>query len=89
MMKIHDSLEFYKIVRIIALASHCNKQDLFANPKAGILIAESKSLGVLHYDNKYYFTDSHSCGPKGASTVNGKACIIDCDNVDEFHRVCK
>jgi len=44
----------------------------------------------MHYDNKYYFTDSHSCGPKGAKAKdNGRACIIECDNLDEFIRICK
>ncbi|GFQ93617.1 ATP-dependent DNA helicase [Trichonephila clavata] len=42
------------------------------------------------YDNKYYFSDSHSCDPKGANAKdNGKACIIECNNVDEFVRICK
>ncbi|GFR18849.1 ATP-dependent DNA helicase [Trichonephila clavata] len=42
------------------------------------------------YDNEYYFSDSHSCGPKGAiAKDNGKACVIGCDNVDEFVRICK
>ncbi|KAI5707558.1 hypothetical protein M8J77_004891 [Diaphorina citri] len=43
------------------------------NHKAAVLIAASKSLGIMKYDSKYYFTDSHSCGPKGASASNGRA----------------
>ncbi|KAG5680197.1 hypothetical protein PVAND_009722 [Polypedilum vanderplanki] len=60
---------------------------LFIKHKAGILVCESKSLGLMHYDDKYYFTDSHSCGPAGASAANGKACIIECDTIEELHRI--
>ena len=37
---------------------------LFANNSAVILIAESKELGVMHYGEKYNFTDSHSWDKK-------------------------
>ena len=44
----------------------------------------------MNYDNKYSFSDSHSCGPKGAKAKDkGRACIIECDNLDEFVRTCK
>ncbi|GFT53952.1 ATP-dependent DNA helicase [Nephila pilipes] len=35
---------------------------------------------------KYYFTDSHACGERGAPTrgYNGKACIIECDTIEEL-----
>lgn len=42
----------------------------------------------MHYNNKYYFSNSHSWGSK-ANDINGKACIIECDNLDEFVRICK
>ncbi|KAG5666270.1 hypothetical protein PVAND_017605 [Polypedilum vanderplanki] len=60
---------------------------LFIEHNAGVLVCESKSLGLMHYDDKYYFTDSHSCGPAGASAANGKACIIECDTIEELHRI--
>ncbi|KAG5685124.1 hypothetical protein PVAND_014320 [Polypedilum vanderplanki] len=60
---------------------------LFIDHNAGVLVCESKSLGLMHYDDKYYFTDSHSCGPAGASAANGKACIIECDTIEELHRI--
>ncbi|KAG5674477.1 hypothetical protein PVAND_004445 [Polypedilum vanderplanki] len=60
---------------------------LFIEHKAGVLVCESKSLGLMHYDDKYYFTDSHSCGPAGASAANGKACIIECNTIEELHRI--
>ncbi|KAG5666753.1 hypothetical protein PVAND_014765 [Polypedilum vanderplanki] len=60
---------------------------LFIEHKAGVLVCESKSLGLMYYDDKYYFTDSHSCGPAGASAANGKACIIECDTIEELHRI--
>ncbi|GFY58570.1 ATP-dependent DNA helicase [Trichonephila inaurata madagascariensis] len=44
----------------------------------------------MRYDNKYYFSDCHSCGPKSANASdNEKAYIIECDNLDEFLRICK
>ncbi|GIY68550.1 ATP-dependent DNA helicase [Caerostris darwini] len=45
----------------------------------------------MHYDNKYYFSNSHSCGRKGsrANDNHGKACVIECDTFDEFVRICK
>lgn len=66
-------------------------EDLFMTHHAGILIADGQSFGVMHYDSKYYFSDSHSCGQKGsrANDNNGKACIIECDNFDEFIRIYK
>ncbi|KAG5683578.1 hypothetical protein PVAND_012851 [Polypedilum vanderplanki] len=60
---------------------------LFIDHNAGVLVCASKSLGLMHYDDKYYFTDSHSCGPAGASAANGTACIIECDTIEELHRI--
>ncbi|GBP80295.1 hypothetical protein EVAR_37972_1 [Eumeta japonica] len=63
---------------------------LFTDHRGGILIANSSAYGVLNYNNKYYFTNSHSCGKKGAAAGNeGKACVIECDTFAELHRVCK
>ncbi|GIY28084.1 uncharacterized protein CEXT_296801 [Caerostris extrusa] len=48
-------------------------------------------IRVMHYDNKFYFSNSHSCGRKGsrANDSHGKACVIECDTFDEFVRICK
>ncbi|GBM01464.1 hypothetical protein AVEN_209285-1 [Araneus ventricosus] len=60
---------------------------LIAEHNVGILIAAGSAYGLMYYDNKFYFTDSHSCGPKGKSGAqNGKACVIECDTIDEFLR---
>ncbi|GIY15746.1 uncharacterized protein CDAR_266931 [Caerostris darwini] len=66
-------------------------EDLFMVPNPEILITDGQSFGVMHYDNKYYFSNSHSCGRKGsrANDNNGKACVIECENFDEFVRICK
>lgn len=66
-------------------------QNLFNDHAAGILIAEGKSYGVIYHEEKYYFTDSHSCGIKGApaKNSNGKACIVECDTINELTRICK
>lgn len=53
------------------------------------VIASGKSFGVICYDQKYYLTDSHSCGPKGARASNGKACVIECSTIDELVHLCK
>ncbi|GFR21146.1 ATP-dependent DNA helicase [Trichonephila clavata] len=84
------------------LRDSVNKQDfrmtlkealttMFTNHKAGVLIATSKSLGVMNYNDKYYFTDSHACGPNGASAsdTHGKACVVECGSLDDLIRVCK
>ncbi|GBN45013.1 hypothetical protein AVEN_56209-1 [Araneus ventricosus] len=36
---------------------------LFAEHNVGILIAAGSAYGIMYYDN-FYFTYSHSCGPK-------------------------
>ncbi|GFQ72031.1 ATP-dependent DNA helicase [Trichonephila clavata] len=84
------------------LRDSVNKQDfgmtlkealttMFTNHKAGVLIATSKSLGVMNYNDKYYFTDSDACGPNGASASDtyGKACVVECGSLDDLVRVCK
>ncbi|XP_044597317.1 uncharacterized protein LOC123273901 [Cotesia glomerata] len=50
-------------------------EDLFLSHSAGILITGGQSFGVMYYNDKYYFSNSHSCGPKGsrANESNGKA----------------
>lgn len=64
--------------------------ELFQNHLTGILISAGKSYGVMHFNDKYYFTDSHSCGPKGATAgQNGKACAIECNTLQEFTQICK
>ena len=45
----------------------------------------------MHYNDKFYLTDSHSCGPNGESVVQdfGRACIIECNTLAELERMCK
>lgn len=64
---------------------------MFTSHKARVLITSSKSLGVMYYNNKYYFTNSHACGPKGdkALITHGKGCIIECSSLDDLVQVCK
>ncbi|CAI6370574.1 unnamed protein product [Macrosiphum euphorbiae] len=66
-------------------------QNLFNDHSAGILIAEGKSYGVIYHGEKYYFIDSQSCGIKGAPAKNSndKACIVECDTINELTRICK
>ncbi|GFR11956.1 ATP-dependent DNA helicase [Trichonephila clavata] len=84
------------------LRDSVNKQDfgmtlkealttMFTNHNAGVSIATSKSLGVMNYYNKYYFTDSHAFGSNGASAsdTHGKTCVIECSSLDDLVRVCK
>ncbi|KAK2710518.1 hypothetical protein QYM36_011897 [Artemia franciscana] len=66
--------------------------NLFSEHNSGIIVALSMSLGLMHYDDKYYFTDSHSCGVLGAPWPNfniDKACVIECDTIEELHRICR
>ncbi len=62
---------------------------LFTEKKAGVLTTSSKSYALCMNEQKFYFTDSHSCGPKGKSSANGTACIIQCDNIQELHRIAR
>lgn len=62
---------------------------LFEQHEAGILIANGKSFALIKSIDRYYFVDSHSCGPKGSTASDGKACAIQCDDITEFHRICK
>lgn len=48
-------------------------QLMFHEHAAEILIANSRAFPVMFCHDKFYFADSHSCGPKGASAQNGKA----------------
>ncbi|CAG9762951.1 unnamed protein product [Ceutorhynchus assimilis] len=62
---------------------------LFDGHLSEILTVSKKSLGVFSCEDKYYFADSHSCGPKGQPTTeNGRACVIECDNLQELCRIC-
>lgn len=67
---------------------------LLSEHQTGILITGSKAFALMHFDYKFYFADSHACGPKeaqtkGSSSKNCKACFIECDTIEEFHRICK
>ncbi|CAG9761348.1 unnamed protein product [Ceutorhynchus assimilis] len=74
----------------IGLTLHAALTDLFVDHGAGILIADSKAFAVMHYDDKFYFSDLHLCGPKGSKAVrDGKACVIECDSIGELCRICK
>ncbi|GFU30748.1 ATP-dependent DNA helicase, partial [Nephila pilipes] len=44
---------------------------------------------LVHQNRKYYFTDSHACGDivAPARGYNGKACIIECDTIEELVRI--
>lgn len=73
------------------LESSLNTMFNIDHHKAGVLIAEGYSYGLIRNADKYYFTNSHSCGAVGgkARGPNGKACVIECDTFDELLRVCK
>ncbi|GBN09196.1 hypothetical protein AVEN_184281-1 [Araneus ventricosus] len=73
------------------LESSLNTMFNIDHHKAGALIAEGYSYGVMRNADKYYFTDSHSCGAVGgkARGSNRKACVIECGTFDELLRVCK
>lgn len=63
---------------------------LFQNHNAGVLIVGGKSLGLLHYGNRYYFTDSYCCGPRGApADASGAACVMECTTIKELLRICR
>ena len=64
-------------------------QQLFANHQCGILIANNKSFAVMSFEGKFYLADSHSCGPSGTPAANGKACVIECDTLQELSHICK
>lgn len=77
-------------VRMLTLKRSLEK--LFETYSAGIFIAMGKCFAVLLHDGKYYFTDSHACGAKGATCKkdeNGHACVIECHTFVELVRVCK
>lgn len=41
-------------------------------------------------EDKYFFFNSDMFGPKGANARNnGKACLIECDNITELYEMCK
>ena len=64
-------------------------EELFINQSSGIVMSEDTSFLVMHYNNKYFFNDSHSYGPMGANRKEkGRACVIGSDNLDKFLRIC-
>ncbi|GFS42490.1 uncharacterized protein TNIN_464351 [Trichonephila inaurata madagascariensis] len=73
------------------LKSSINTMFEIDHHKSGVLTAEGYSYGVIHNADKYYFTNSHSCGTAGgkARRPNRKACVLECDTFDELLRVCK
>ncbi|VVC90599.1 unnamed protein product, partial [Leptidea sinapis] len=74
----------------IGITLHTALNRLFDSHSSGILTASNKSVSVFRGEDKYYFADSHSCGPKGKPTPeNGKACVIECDNLQELCSICK
>ncbi|KAL1493591.1 hypothetical protein ABEB36_009292 [Hypothenemus hampei] len=63
---------------------------LFDSHPSGILTASNKFASVFRCEDKYYFTDSHTCGLKGKPTAeSGRACVIQCDNLQELCHICK
>lgn len=54
---------------------------------AGIkLISSNKYFGIMKFNDRFHFTDSHSCGAKSESAANGKVCVIDFDTFLESKR---
>lgn len=53
---------------------------LLVNHYNGILRVTGIVLGLMYYDNMFYFTGFHMNGSKGRSE-NGKACLIECDTI--------
>lgn len=64
--------------------------DLIDEHSAGILIASDRSFAVISSCNKFYFCDSHNCGPAGEpNDLDGRACVIECDTIENLCNVCK
>lgn len=67
-------------------------KQLFDKHSKGILIAGNKCFALMHSYNKYYFCDSHDCGPEGEPEEEGcfgQACVIQCDTVETLNYICK
>lgn len=64
---------------------------LFENHSAGILIAMNMCFAVIYSCGKFYFCNSHNCGPNGdPNEVNdGRACVIECDTIQKLCEICK
>ncbi|CAL1547360.1 unnamed protein product [Lymnaea stagnalis] len=62
---------------------------LFTFHNAGIFIAGGKSLAVISHGDKFYLFDSHSCGPVGEPTLDGKACVIQVETLSALANCCK
>lgn len=72
-----------KLVRILRFDTILRKalNDLFTNHIKSIFKAKSKGSKVLHCDDKYYVSDSQSCGQKVANAASGKDYVIEIDNI--------
>ena len=46
-------------------------------------------FAIIKSENEFYFVDSHSCGPKDSTARNGRAYAIQCDDINELHRICR
>lgn len=87
--EIYGSLNDQANIRNVGYKLIDGLDKLFETHTTGILIANSKSFAIIKSTDKFHFADSHSCGPKGSTSRNGKACVIQCDNINELHRICK
>ncbi|GFR12670.1 uncharacterized protein TNCT_13111 [Trichonephila clavata] len=69
------------------LESSINTMFKIDHHKAGVLITEGYSFGVIRNADKNYFTDSHSCWDVGGNArgPNGKVCAIECDTFDKYN----
>lgn len=62
-------------------------ETLFQTSIYGILISRGYSYGLMKIANRFYLTDSHSCGSKGEPFAdNGTACIMSFEEKDTFMR---
>lgn len=63
---------------------------LFEDHRAGMLITGHRSFAVISSCGKFYFCDSHNCGPMGEPhDVDGRSCVIECDNIETLLKICK
>jgi Helitron helicase-like domain at N-terminus len=63
--------------------------NLFQEHDYGNLIANGYSYAVSLCNGKFYFSNSHACGPQGepSKSSNGQACVVECDSLEELHRI--
>ncbi|KAG5872170.1 hypothetical protein JTB14_010731 [Gonioctena quinquepunctata] len=71
------------------LALHYSQLQL--NHLAAILREYSpKYVSSFRCEDKYYFTNYHSCVPEGKPMlVNDRTCVTECDNLQGLCRICK